>query len=107
MRTLQPNISLIITIFLCAILYKPAFAEAALAHDQKKVPIISVFSPNGHLEVRLGEGTKEGFYPLQFPQTGENKGMGGTSAALGRTRRRSCIVLNINGDYSHNFKTIA
>ncbi|WP_245706100.1 glycoside hydrolase family 97 protein [Catalinimonas alkaloidigena] len=31
---------------------------------------------------RLGEGTREGFYPLRFPQPGENNGIGGTSAAM-------------------------
>jgi len=31
---------------------------------------------------RLGEGTKAGLYPLEFPQTGENNGMGGTYAAM-------------------------
>jgi hypothetical protein len=31
---------------------------------------------------RLGEGTKEGFYPLEFPQAGENNSLGGTFAAM-------------------------
>lgn len=31
---------------------------------------------------RLGEGTKEGLYPLKFPQAGENNGMGVTYAAM-------------------------
>ncbi|MDC6365879.1 MULTISPECIES: glycoside hydrolase family 97 protein [Flavobacteriaceae] len=30
---------------------------------------------------RLGEGTKEGVYPLEFPQEGENNGMGATYVA--------------------------
>ena len=31
---------------------------------------------------RLGEGTKDGLYPLEFPQPGENNGLGGTYAAM-------------------------
>lgn len=31
---------------------------------------------------RLGEGNKAGFYPLEFPQEGENNGLGGTFAAM-------------------------
>lgn len=31
---------------------------------------------------RLGEGTKTGFYPLEFPQPGENNSIGGTYAAM-------------------------
>lgn len=31
---------------------------------------------------RLGEGTKAGFYPLEFPQAGENNSLGSTYAAM-------------------------
>ena len=36
---------------------------------------------------RLGDGTKEGFYPLEFPQSGENNGMDGTYAAMAMPAR--------------------
>ncbi|MDN3670445.1 glycoside hydrolase family 97 catalytic domain-containing protein [Echinicola jeungdonensis] len=35
-----------------------------------------------YVGARLGEGTKAGFYPLEFPQEGENNSLGGTYAAM-------------------------
>ncbi len=35
-----------------------------------------------YVGARLGEGTKAGFYPLEFPQPGENNSLGGTYAAM-------------------------
>jgi len=35
-----------------------------------------------YVGARLGEGTKDGLYKLEFPQEGENNGIGGTYAAV-------------------------
>ncbi|MCB0629183.1 MAG: glycoside hydrolase family 97 catalytic domain-containing protein [Saprospiraceae bacterium] len=35
-----------------------------------------------YVGARLGEGTETGFYPLKFPQAGENNSIGGTYAAM-------------------------
>ncbi len=66
MRTLKPKIYLIIIIFQCTILYKPAFAEGAFDNDQKKVPLVSVFSPNGHLELRMGIEKGQATYTIRL-----------------------------------------
>lgn len=66
MRTFLPNITLIVIILLCVILHKPAFAEAAIAHNHKKAPAASVFSPNGNLEVRLEIKKGQAFYTIRL-----------------------------------------
>lgn len=44
---------------------------------------------------RLGEGTKDGFFPLKFPQSGENNGMGDTYAAMAMPAQTSWRTITV------------
>ncbi|QJR81653.1 glycoside hydrolase family 97 protein [Alteromonas pelagimontana] len=65
-------------------LYGAGYTFPALfKNEEKGWVLISETGVDSHyVGARLGEGDKQGVYPLRFPQPGENAGIGPTSAAM-------------------------